>query len=317
MLEPTVSCAGPSFTNLLHVIVRTGNHHLPHSATSWAVCPVRRDRHGRFVAGNGFRFPEQGAMATASCASIAHSCGLQLATTEEASDAELWNADPFDILPANDLLLLAYQAADLLHSEGSTVRVRHAFVVAHVSGLELIKAHGAGADLHGFWLSDSWLNDYATEAMMHLGATYRELAEVVARRIDSRHYYHARVDGASHRQVLKASRPDISYQIKLVLKRHGKSVVKASNRAVTDPINVVRYLMAREARVPIAHAAQLALTDLSLVEYLSAREVATHPEIMHVPDALGHSSLGRYTTLRRNGRDHDTAVTVCAQQPPF
>ncbi|MFI7641922.1 hypothetical protein [Nonomuraea sp. NPDC049400] len=319
MLKPTVGVAGLSHTNLLHVIVRTGNHTLPPHTTSWALTPVTHDRHGEFVAGTGFRFSRPGTWATATCPSIApYPCGLHLATTEEDPAAELWHAAPFDILPADDLLLLAYHQRDLLHSEGATVQVRKAFVVAHVSGLELIKKHGPGADLHGLWLAGlDWMGRLAIRSMMSGGATYAELAEVVAKRIDARFYYDARFDGATHRQALRALRPRTSWLIRLILKRHARKRGTGVSNELGDPLRVLRYIMASDAGVPTEHAAELALTNLQVFAYVQARKVATHAEIMRVPEALGHSHLGRYTTLRSSGHDHDTAVAHCAQEPPF
>lgn len=306
MLIPTVRLLDKTYTNLLELLVRDGNHTLPPGTTRWGIRAVYRDPDtGERCSSHGFVYPAPGNWAEAPGPIVESNVngfprrvgdGLCLSTTELDPDAPLWHGIASSKIPADHLLLVAYHDDQVLGTDpwNGTMRVRRMFVVADVDGVSLVAQRGTGAYLSGIELSDTKITS-ATVGLM-AGATWTEIQAVIQDRIDLRWYARVRRAGASDEQVRHAFQQ--FRQLQQFWRHDYARCLEAGNShheiltAVSAGIPLGAYHDAREAGA--SHREILTISDDldNIYDYVSAR-------ICGVSDS-------RYRAARRAGVDwHD------------
>jgi hypothetical protein len=135
--------------NLLDVT--TAGRELPDGCDAWAIRSVHPD----LASSRGYRYPFPGQWAEASGPFIDHirsECPAQ--PGDGICAANTWRGMASGGIPAITLLLVAYNACDVLGSTVDKIRVRRMYVVDLIDGARLVRERGkdanlSGADLHG------------------------------------------------------------------------------------------------------------------------------------------------------------------------
>ncbi|RJL19975.1 hypothetical protein [Bailinhaonella thermotolerans] len=263
---------GEDHANLLYAAVRDGGHTPPGERTGWGLRAVRRDAAGARSSRHDFAFPGPGHWAHAGPPGRPSACqapggdGLCLGTTQADPGAPLWPAVSCDGTPADHLLLVAYRHEDVLDVAGAHLRVRRLLVVADLDGVELIRAHGTGADLRGLRLGEpgrtglgpalmrgaTWDEAEAARqagiALAHYAyarclAAHQEILDAHAAGIVAWQYADARAAGAGHEQILDARAAGLPMRPYVAARRHGLTHIQALVLHASR-IDIIQYVTA-------------------------------------------------------------------------